>query len=289
MGKGYKGWLDWREIELHNDWGLREKTDAMGEVWNDDADSWDSRWKSDEEFTKAQAAALELLPTDTVLDLCCGAGPLTVNVAPRVAKVIAQDYGRDMLAHVRENCEARGVSNVETLQGNWYSMKPGVDLPVCDVAITRWSPAQGDILKMSCCAKRQCYSLMTCEPEFAEGGFQNSGYWCRSTVDESQNTTPRPCNRKYGFNVHFNLLYDHGANPTISYVTKSKTTTTDTKEELVGKLMKAARSPKGAGEVPAGLLALLERGMRQDESGIWVHEASMKIAVLGWDPRDVRY
>ena len=52
------GWLDWGEIERSNDWGLREKSDAMGARWDAGADMWDARWKADLAFTKRQADAL---------------------------------------------------------------------------------------------------------------------------------------------------------------------------------------------------------------------------------------
>lgn len=237
------GWMDWREIEKHNDWGMREKSDAMGEMWDRDARGWDARWKGEEAFTKRQADALELLPTDTVLDIGCGTGPLSMNVAPRVKRLIAQDVGEDMLALVRKNAAERGIANIETLRGNWHAMEPGKDLPVCDVAITRWSPAQGDILKMSRCATRKCYSLSTCAPRFQSENERSEGWWCRSTVDESLNTTPRPCARKYGFNVHFNLLYDHGANPTIQYVIDERRVTAPTKDALLEKLMDGVVRP----------------------------------------------
>ncbi len=279
------GWFDWEEIERHNDWGAREKSDAMGRRWDEDVAMWDARWKREEDFTRAQADALDLLPTDTVLDIGCGTGPLTMNIAYRVKKVIAQDFGAGMLERVESNARERGLSNVEVLQGNWHAMEPGRELPICDVAIARWSPAQGNILKMSRCAKRRCYSLMSVAPRFEEPGKTCSGYWCRSTVDEAANTSPRPCARKYGFNVHFNILYDRGANPTISYVENERTAQAASKEELIGKLLPNRTGVKGSG---AGLVRMIEEGICE-ENGIWVYRSVSRIAVLGWDPREVVY
>ena len=31
-------WTDWRELEKHNDWGVRDKDDATAALWNDGAD-----------------------------------------------------------------------------------------------------------------------------------------------------------------------------------------------------------------------------------------------------------
>ena len=283
------GFLDWREVELQNDWGVREKSDAMGRRWDEDADSWDERWKNDLDFTKRQADALSFLPSDTVLDVGCGTGPLTVHVAPRVAHVIAFDFGEHMLAHLRKNCAERGIDNVETLQGNWYDMEPGDGLPVCDVAITRWSPAHGDILKFSRCASRWCWSVASVEPTFAEGGAQEGGhFWCRSTTDEELNLSPRPCARKYGFNVHFNLLYDHGANPTISYLTDEKRTEAPSREELFEKVIGRPLDDLPA-DARCGAEHMIGRDITQTENGLWVHDRKHTIIIMGWNPNEITY
>lgn len=291
------GWLDWRALELQNDWGLREKSDAMGDLWDKGAPMWDSRWKHDLEFTKRQADALELLPEDTVLDVCCGTGPLAMHVAPRVKEVVAFDYGKDMLATLEANARERGLSNVRTLQGNWYSMEPGSDIPVCDVAITRWSPAQGDILKFSRCARRRCYSIGSVTPDFAEGGFVQSGYWCRSTVDEGLNTTPRPCGRKFGHNIHFNLLYDHGANPAVSYVVDERTVCGSSKEDVLAQVfgpMKGGRPNRGGGDDgpthrPGGPRGAspFDRDIVQNPDGSWTFNYKHTIVIMAWDPNEV--
>lgn len=284
------GFLDWREIEKQNDWGLREQSDAMAEMWNEGSQLWDERWKSESDFTKRQADALVISPEKSVLDVGCGTGPLTVYIAPRVKKIIAFDGGHNMLARLARNCEEAHITNVECLCGNWYTMEPGKDIPVCDVAITRWSPAQGDILKFSKCAKEYCWSLSTCEPEFAEGGFQpGSHFWCRSTTDDALNTTPRPCGRKFGLNVHFNLLYDHGANPTLNYVIDEKESFASTKDELVEKVLggEMLEHIKQTGDYRA--LDMIGRDITQEEDGTWRHYRKQIIAVMGWDPREICY
>lgn len=287
------GWLNWREIEQQNDWGSREQTDAMGDMWNKDTMNWDARWKKEEAFTKAQAAALDLLPSDSVLDIGCGTGPLAINIAPRVRKVIAQDYGIDMLRVLMENAMDRGLRNVETLRGNWHTMEPGRDLPICDVAIARWSPAQGNILKMSRCATRFCYSIMTCANLFEEDGFSHGGFWCRSTTDDSLNRSPRPCSRKYGFNVHFNLLYDHGANPSISYVSNNQTINAPTKKELVAIIAEKfirqkANIATGNNQEPK-LPSSMERSIFLNKDGSWYYEWTSRLAILGWNPNELVY
>jgi SAM-dependent methyltransferase len=59
-----------------------------------------------------EAAIAALLPADWVVaDLACGAGDLTMRLAPRVAKVIAVDSSREMLAAAKRR--VKGFGNVE--------------------------------------------------------------------------------------------------------------------------------------------------------------------------------
>lgn len=284
------GFLDWREIELQNDWGLREKSDAMAMRWDEGAQMWDDRWKNEAEFTKLQADALDLSADDTVLDVGCGTGPLTVYIAPRVKKVIAFDFGKAMLKKLMDNCREKGISNVECLQGNWYEMEPGRDIPICDVAITRWSPAHGDILKFSRCARKWCWSVSTCEPHFTKNGHQQAGqYWCRSTEDESLNTTPRPCGRKYGLNVHFNLLYDHGANPSIKYLVDEKETIAASKEELLGVILGKQPSYAGVTKAMQNAERMVLQNVEQLDDGTWRHYRKHTVAIMGWNPHELIY
>ena len=282
------GFLDWREIELQGDWGVREKSHEMGEWWDRDARGWDDRWKHDLEFTERMADALAFEPDDTVLDVCCGTGPLTVFVAPRVKKLIAFDYGEHMLELLRANCEERGIANVETLQGSWYDLEPGEGLPVCDVAITRWSPAQGDILKFSRCASRWCWSIMSVDERFEPGGESLRGFWCRSTTDDSLNYTPRPCGRKYGFNIHFNLLYDNGANPSITYLTDERRTEAATREELFAKILGRPLDELEEG-ARSGAEHRIGRDITRTPDGLWVHCRKQTIAIMGWNPNEIQY
>ena len=215
-------WMDWLEIQKHNDWGVRSRTDGTAELWNRAADRW-ADWSEDEiDFARRQVEALDIQFGDTVIDICCGAGPLTLWLAKRAKHVIAFDYGENMLAHVKKNAEKEGLNNITCIQGNWYSMEPGVDFPKADIAVTRHSPAHADILKFSRCAEKYCYSLWNCAPASPGGTpkMPRGGRWIRSE-NEEENTGPRPDGRKYGYNVHFNILYDRGADPELRYV-KSK-------------------------------------------------------------------
>lgn len=56
-------------------------------------------------------------PGDVALDIATGAGHTALALAPYVARVVAYDLTKEMLAETRRNARARGLRNVVTKQG----------------------------------------------------------------------------------------------------------------------------------------------------------------------------
>ncbi len=278
------GWLNWREIEKNNDWGIRDKDDATAAMWGKGADGWEERTRLEDDFNRRQVEALGLLPTDRVLDLCCGTGPLTRWIAPRVKQVTACDFSESMLDYVREKAKRLDLANVDFLQGNFYTMEPGKDAPLFDVAVTRHSPAQGDILRFSRWATRRCYSLCMIYPATGVRGRQTS-LFIKSAADNNGqiNCAARPDGRLYGVNVHFNLLYDMGADPELNYVTNEVKFSAATPEELFRKRMR--NKPCSQEECDRWLRFNGPR-LQQTEEG-WTYSEVQKMAVLSWDPGEI--
>ena len=57
---------------------------------------------------------------DNVLDLCCGAGPLTVALAKAGAKVTATDISQEACTLTKENAAANGAAKVEVMCGDLF-------------------------------------------------------------------------------------------------------------------------------------------------------------------------
>jgi SAM-dependent methyltransferase len=92
--------------------------------WEGAAPGW-ARWEATvaawmEPATEAMLALADVYTGARVLDLACGAGSQTLDVARRVGvrgSVVASDISKTMLDHVRENALAAGLTNVTTLAG----------------------------------------------------------------------------------------------------------------------------------------------------------------------------
>ncbi|MBR5111534.1 MAG: methyltransferase domain-containing protein [Clostridia bacterium] len=275
-------WTDWRELEKHNDWGVRDKDDATAALWNGGAEQWERRSAQELDFARRQVEALDRITKETtVLDVCCGTGPLTLPLLKKAKHVTAFDFNENMLDFVRKKAAEAGAENLDFLQGNFNTIEPGRDFAPAEIAVTRHSPAQGNILKFSRFATKYCYSLCLCEaPKNAlplPG--RNGGRWLRSS-DESRNTTPRPDGRKYGLNIHFNLLYEAGANPEIRYVTEDRLLTAPTCEELAQNLFPVGSSP--------ALLEYVKQNAKASPEGLAITRRQT-MAVMGWDPNEIQW
>ena len=58
-------------------------------------------------------------PGTRVLDLACGAGSQSIQVAKRVGPsgtIVASDISGTMLEHVRQSADREGIQNIETLE-----------------------------------------------------------------------------------------------------------------------------------------------------------------------------
>src|SRR5690606_38227961 len=66
----------------------------------------------------------ELVPGTTVLDVGCGPGTITVDIAARVhpAKVVGMDASAEVIAKATELAAERDVDNVEFVVGNAYEL-----------------------------------------------------------------------------------------------------------------------------------------------------------------------
>lgn len=273
------GWLNWLELEKHNDWGVRAQDDETAELWNRGAQQWEARSAASREMAEKQVALLDIGPEDTVMDLCCGTGPLTNLLARRAGRVIAVDYGEDMLRYVRRHAEEEGLDNIETFRCNWYKVTPGVDLPGCDIVVTRHSPAQGNILKLSRCAKKYCYSISDCTAPADERSAPR-GRWIRSASDGAADPAQRPDPRLYGLNIHFNILYDYGANPTINYAVHEYEKEADTVDEIIDEFYPM---------LPEDMKPMIARKIKTLDNGRYYYYFKAVSAVMGWDPNELRY
>ena len=85
--------------------------------WNKIAAQF-NKWMKTDEYPLSFAAKVHKEPNYTVLDLGCGNGSVTLEVAKYVKHVTAVDISEEMLKLVQKNAARDGISNIEYIQSS---------------------------------------------------------------------------------------------------------------------------------------------------------------------------
>lgn len=123
--------------------------------WDDISDNYDQFVMCELEDTASYLDLIGIEPTDTVLDVCCGPGRITMLAAERAKQVTAIDLFPKMLAKAEANVKARGLSNVAFQQVDWNCVLPGQNVAAHDIVIASRNLAMFDIEKLSSLARKK--------------------------------------------------------------------------------------------------------------------------------------
>ncbi len=105
--------------------------------------------------------------------------------------------------------------------------------------------------------------------------------------NEEENYSSRPDPRLYGYNVHFNILYDMGANLTLYYATDITQHIGDTKEELYERLLDQEQVKDNRYEQI--MRQRLDNKIELLVDGKYRYRSVTKVSILGWDPNEIQF
>ena len=211
----------------------------------DDAAFWDKRSAT---FTTKDAPNLyvekflgyaDIRPGETVFDMGCGTGALSVPLGKRGHKVVAADFSQGMLGQLREALDREGVRTVFPKQMSWADDWPslGVRPGMVDVALASRSVATADLrdslLRLTDVARRRvCVTLATgSSPRTDERILNAMGL---SSV----------LGRDYLY--AFNILANEGLRPEVSYIDSERTDTFDSLDDAYDAFARMADDAVGA-------------------------------------------
>jgi SAM-dependent methyltransferase len=175
------------------------------EAWDKKAASMNTRVHNsiyNEEFL----SHLNLNECETLLDVGCGVGNLSLKVASKLKRVYALDYSPVMLEHLKNSAKEKNIDNIIALEKSWYD--DWADVPSCDVVIASRSMEvvnmQEALLKLHEKAKKRVYV------SYKVGG---------SFVDEAiLQAIGKTIIKKPDYIYVVNILYALGINASVNFI-----------------------------------------------------------------------
>jgi len=83
-----------------------------------------NEWMKTDDYPANFASKVHKEPDYTVLDLGCGNGSITLEIAKHVKQVTAVDMSKEMLKLVEKNAAEKGISNIKYMQSSIEDIDP---------------------------------------------------------------------------------------------------------------------------------------------------------------------
>ncbi|MFZ2529489.1 MAG: class I SAM-dependent methyltransferase [Rhodococcus sp. (in: high G+C Gram-positive bacteria)] len=227
--------------------------------------------------TELQVGVIPLLSTDTVLDIGCGPGRVTIPVARRVARVTALDSFPLMLDACRRRAAEAGADNIDFVALDWHDARPGVNLDRHDVVICSRTAALGDIERVSEFATRIAAVITWANapsiPPILDRLFADTG-------TEELSASGRP-DRSQGYKQLFGTAYDLGYEPNVAVVPDGFTRTYPDREHVYDHLRPLRPIPPGR-DAERAFRANIDAFTVENPDGTVTFEVTTRSVVLWW-------
>lgn len=253
--------------------------------WDNQAAFYNQMAQMEAGFTLNQLNCFDTSPEDTVLDIGCGPGRITVPMAKRAKSVTALDASPKMLEYCRQNAEAAGLTNVTTKLMDWEDADAAAAVEKHDIVIASRSVGMGDIKRLSSLARKYAVIIIWSHgcphiPVIAGKLFEG--------LEEEGDRRPGPPisrDRRLGNNLWYNRIYDLGYNPNLNIVEDGFTKNYANREEAYEDL---ARLKPGMSELPQEkqriFKANTDQFLSQNKDGSITFLSPTKSIVLWWKP-----
>lgn len=255
---------------------LNSSSEGVGAIdWDKFAKMYDGMIRLERASTLKQIAELPITKEDSVADIGCGPGRLSVPIAKIAKSVTSVDAFGQMLKYAKQNAKNEGVKNIKFIQKNWLDEDALNVIGRHDVVIASRSVGLKDIKRLNQIATK--YACLICFlPDFLS---------LRDIhLDLLDGITERPkrpnirSDRMFGYNVTFNMLYDMGANVNVRIMD-------DVYEMKFDSLDEAFEHFKFIDEIPAQKEKIYRKNVQKylmkDGSGYKFHRAT-KSYVMWW-------
>lgn len=183
--------------------------------WDDSAAMYNLMAEMERSYTEAYLEHVDVSPDDTVLDIGCGPGRISCLMAKRAKQVTAIDAFPAMLGLCRSNADAQGCHNVDTRLLDWHDVHVDEQLEQHDIVIASRSVGMYDLYKLNAFAKKYAVVIAWANDDSIPH-ILNELFVGTRPSESLMPTMSR--DRRFGYNIVWNQVYDMGANPNIRIV-----------------------------------------------------------------------
>jgi SAM-dependent methyltransferase len=178
-------------------------------------------------YTLNQINCFETSKSDTVLDIGCGPGRISVPMAQRAGSVTSLDSSERMLAYCTRNAREAGVNNLRPCLLDWKDAELGKNLEQHDIVIACRSPGMSDFKKLCVFARKYVVVIAWANAPNIPTilGDLYAG------VEGVRKFPPMRIDRRIGYNITYNQIYDAGFDPNIRIIMDGFTSDYSSREE----------------------------------------------------------
>ena len=157
-------WVElWRQLSTRFRKSVSHKHDRQTDAWEQMARDFDAsvkrRWQQPDQLL--EFVLKHLRPQETVVDIGAGTGGWSIPMARVAREVTAVEPSPSMMAMLRENAAAAGLSNLHLVQARWEEAEvEPQDVALCSHGMYASPDLVGFVRKMERCARRSCFLVM---------------------------------------------------------------------------------------------------------------------------------
>jgi protein-L-isoaspartate O-methyltransferase len=230
--------------------------------------------------TLNQVNALPLRSDDTLLDVGCGPGRLSVPLAQRVKSVTSLDVSEEVLKYCKRNAEAAGLTNLTTKKLDFKDAVAGENVEIHDVVICSRSVGLHNLKKLSSFAGRLTaivsFANAPTIPHLLSNIF-------KGTAAENGKRPPFPAHgmdRRVNYNVLYNIAYDLGYEPSVKVVEDGFIRDYDSKEEAYEDIITLGKVDEDKMDI---FRSNLDRYLTKNDKGGVTFFIETRTCVIWWE------
>ncbi|VEI58533.1 methyltransferase type 11 family protein [Pasteurella multocida] len=152
-----------------NHYQLASRDPKTAKDWDRKAEKMhQSEYDLHNEYVRAFVSRMDLSNADTLLDVGCGGGAISLAVASHLKQVYGLDYSEGMLSVLQHRAQNLGLDNVQSIRKSWEENWD--DVPECDICVSSRSSMVADLDKaldkLNEKARKAVYMTMIVEKDF---------------------------------------------------------------------------------------------------------------------------